>query len=167
MAFTRLPRRRLRALPHEMNGEVFSIAIPQPDEPWVLRSFGDASAAAVAICELPVQREVLVLMDQFRQVTALVIDPPAHIGLLVGQCLAPVLDLPFCQTLVISCVDRIPSGPPTSDARAAYHALRRAHMMQGLQLIDIVLTDVERISSMAIACDTDPVWFDQVADRAA
>ena len=33
-------------------------------------------------------------------------------------------------------------------------------MLQGLQLLDVLLVDHERVQSLAIACDPDPVWFD-------
>jgi hypothetical protein len=33
-------------------------------------------------------------------------------------------------------------------------------MAQGLQLLDVVLTDGDDVCSLAIGCDPDPVWFD-------
>jgi hypothetical protein len=52
-------------------------------------------------------------------------------------------------------------GPPLDDDRRAYQALRRIHMAQGLLLLDALVTDGDRVQSLAIGCDPDPVWFDE------
>ncbi|MEY2521670.1 MAG: hypothetical protein QOJ66_235, partial [Ilumatobacteraceae bacterium] len=44
-----------------------------------------------------------------------------------------------------------------------YFELRRIHMLQGLQLLDILIVDHERVQSLAIACDPDAVWFEVFA----
>jgi hypothetical protein len=35
-------------------------------------------------------------------------------------------------------------------------------MLQGLLLMDVILADPERVQSLAIACDPDAVWFDDL-----
>jgi hypothetical protein len=79
----------------------------------------------------------------------------------VGHTHFPGFETPFCQTMVIVIDDDVRQGPPTPDQAHAYHAIRRAHMAQGLQLLDVVLTDGDDVCSLAIGCDPDPVWFDE------
>ena len=107
--------------------------------------------------------QVLVLLDAHRRVTALLLDAPAEFALFVGHAARaglPGLDAPFCQTLLLVITDAVADDAPTADQRAAYRAIRRAHMAQGLQLLDVVLTDGDRVRSVSCACDTEPVWLD-------
>ncbi|HSB85106.1 MAG TPA: hypothetical protein VLD86_02300, partial [Ilumatobacteraceae bacterium] len=53
------------------------------------------------------------------------------------------------------------SEMPDADDRRGYFELRRIHLLQGLQLLDVLLVDHQRVSSLAIACDPDAVWFDE------
>jgi hypothetical protein len=138
--------------------------LPDPDDTMRLLTFGDAAALGLALFDSAVEREVLVLLDEHRRITAMVVDPPAEIGLLAGHCLAPVLAVPFCQTLVISYVDRMDDAAALRDL---YLAVRRAHVLQGLQLVDMVLVGLDRTHSLAIAHDPDPVWFDPVVSADA
>jgi hypothetical protein len=34
-------------------------------------------------------------------------------------------------------------------------------MTQGLLLLDALVTDGDRVQSLAIGCDPDPVWFEE------
>lgn len=163
MPFTRirLPRRwptlRLQWCEHE-----WSIYHPHPDEPIVLAGFGEAAMLAAEVVVLPVHREVLVLLDERRRVTAMLLDPPAEVGVFVGQVDVPGLEAPFCQTMSIVVEPHVPGGPPSDEDRTGYHALRRIHMAQGLLLLDVLLTDGDTVRSLAIGCDPDPVWFDEL-----
>jgi hypothetical protein len=102
----------------------------------------------------------LVLLDELRTVTAVVVDPPPPVGVLIGRCEVPGLEVPFCQTMSLVVVDRVHEGAPSHDDRTGYLALRRFHVLQGLQLLDVILVDGERVQSLAIACDPDPIWFE-------
>lgn len=90
----------------------------------------------------------------------MLLDPPAEVGLFVGMADLPGVEAPFCQTISIVIDPHVPSGPPSDSDRCGYHALRRAHMAQGLLLLDVILTDGENVRSLAIGCDPDPAWFD-------
>jgi len=61
----------------------------------------------------------------------------------------------------------VPLAPPDEKDRIGYFELRRIHMRQGLQLLDILIVDHERVQSLAIACDPDAVWFEQFAPISA
>lgn len=159
MPLFRVPRRIRRPLTASIGEETFTLLLPDPDDTMRLLTFGDAVALGLALFDLAVEREILVLLDEHRQITAMVVDPPAEIGLLAGRCLAPALDVPFCQTVVMCYVDQV--DEPDS-FRQPYFALRRAHALQGLQLIDMVVIAADRTYSVAIAHDPDPVWFDPV-----
>jgi len=93
----------------------------------------------------------------------MLLDPPAEVGLLVGMAELPGIEAPFCHTLCIVVEPCVGGGPPSDDERRGYFALRRAHMAQGLLLLDVILTDGDTIRSLAIACDPDPAWFDEPA----
>jgi hypothetical protein len=112
---------------------------------------------------MPVEKEVMVLLDERRQVTAMFADPPTELGLFVGWCDGPGLEVPFSQTMMICVADHVPLAPPDKKDQIGYFELRRIHMLQGLQLLDILIVDHERVQSLAIACDRDAVWFEEFA----
>lgn len=136
----------------------FRLWLPQPDEPIVLASFTDVVSFALEVADLPVEREVMVLLDHHRRMTALLLDPPTPLGVLIGRADIPGLDVPFSHTLSIVVTDHVENAPPDERHRTGYHSLRRMHMAQGLTLLDIVLTDGNAVQSLALACDPDPIW---------
>ncbi|CAN5700093.1 hypothetical protein BH10ACT3_BH10ACT3_23570 [soil metagenome] len=148
------------SMPLEFETEPFALWMPDPDEPVAVASFGDAANLAFDLLELPATRELLVLLDERRVITAVVVDPPPPVGLFIGRCDIPGLEVPFCQTMSIVLVDRVVEGPASADDRSGYMSLRRFHVLQGLQLLDVILVDGERVRSLAIACDPDPIWFE-------
>jgi hypothetical protein len=156
----RLPRRQSQLRVHTID-QLFSVWCPHPDDRLAIEEFGDAASLAFDINALPVRREALVLLDERRCITAILLDPPAEVGVWVGRCTPPGAEQPFSNTLCIVLRDHVPVGPPTDDDRSSYHALRRAHMAQGLLLLDTLITDGDTVRSMAIGCDPDPVWFDE------
>ncbi|HAP76851.1 MAG TPA: hypothetical protein DCR14_12295 [Acidimicrobiaceae bacterium] len=162
MPFTRfrLPRRRPR-LEFDSPEHPWSIFIPDPDDTVVVGGFGEAAMLAAEVFELPAHHEVLVLLDERRRITAMLLDPPAEVGVFVGMAALPGVEAPFCQTLSIVLQPQVEPGPPDPNDRRGYHALRRAHMAQGLLLLDVLLTDGDTVRSLAIGCDPDPVWFDE------
>jgi hypothetical protein len=158
----RVPRHGLPAL-HLQSGELqWSICYPDPDHPLAITGFGEAAMLATEVLDLPVHQEVVVLLDEHRRVTALLLDPPPEVGLLVGLADLPGVETPFCQTMCIVIDSHVRTGPPTEADRRGYHALRRAHMAQGLLLLDVILTDGDIVRSLAIGCDPDPAWFDEL-----
>ncbi len=140
-----------------------SVWLPNPDEPLVIADFADAANLASAVVDMPIEKEVLVLLDERRRVTALIADPPTELGLFVGWCDGPGLEVPFSQTMTICVAACVPEAPPDERDRLGYFELRRIHMLQGLQLLDVLMVDHERVQSLAIACDPDAVWFDEFA----
>ncbi len=158
----RLPRRRQPLLSlHSCDHEWF-VYVPDPDAPLSVAGFGDAVSLALDIADLlPARHEVLVLLDEHRQISAMLLDPPAEVGLFVGLHTPPGLEVPFCQTLAMVLQDRLAGGPPTESDRRGYHALRRMHMAQGLLLLDVLVSDGDSVRSLAIGCDPDPIWFDE------
>ena len=157
----RLSRRRQQALRLQSDEHCWSIYHPDPEQPLVLADFADAAALAFDAVDMPAQHEVVVLLDEHRRVTALLLDPPPEVGLLVGMAALPGVEAPFCQTLCIVIEPQVQAGPPSADDRLGYFALRRAHMAQGLLLLDVILTDGDMVRSLAIGCDPDPAWFDE------
>lgn len=159
----RLPRRRQQSLRLESGDHPWSIFHPNPDDPIVVAEFSDAVMLATEVLDMPVCHEVLVLLDARRRITAMLLDPPAEVGLLIGMAQLPGVEAPFCQTISIVIDDEVPEGPPSEVDRRGYHALRRAHMAQGLLLLDVLLTDGNLVRSLALGCDPDPVWYDEFA----
>jgi hypothetical protein len=162
-----LRRPRLRSRRHVIDihygNQPCYVWLPNPDEPLVIAEFADAANLASGVLDMPVDKEVLVLLDERRHVTALFADPPTELGLFVGWCDGPGLEVPFSQTMTICVADHVAEAPPSEKDRTGYFDLRRLHMLQGLQLLDILMVDHERVQSLAIACDPDPVWFDEFA----
>lgn len=154
----RLRNRRQTVALHYEN-QPCSVWLPDPDEPLVLEQFADAANLAFGMLDSPVCRDVLVLLDERRQITSMFLDPPTTLGLFVGWCDGPGLEVPFAQTMTICVTDHVPDQPAKED-REGYFELRRIHLLQGLQLIDVLMVDHDRVASLAIACDRDAVWFD-------
>jgi hypothetical protein len=157
----RLPRRRQPTLHLEWCEHEWHIVTPDPDHPMVVAGFGDAVLLAMEVPSLPVRHEVLVLLDEQRRVTALLLDPPPELGVFIGHCAPPGVEAPFCQTMSIVVQPHVRTGPPSADDRCGYLALRRLHMAQGLLLLDVLFTDGDTVRSLAIGCDPDPIWFDE------
>jgi hypothetical protein len=163
MSFRR-PRLRSRRqiVDVHLDHQPCSVWLPSPDESLVIAQFSDASNLAMSVLDMPVEKEALVLLDERRRVTAIFADPPAALGLFVGWCDGPGLEVPFSQTMAICVTDVIADSPPFAD-RYGYYELRRIHLLQGLQLLDVLLVNEQRVSSLAIACDPDAVWFEKFA----
>jgi hypothetical protein len=159
----RLPRRRQPTLHFESAEQDWFVFTPDPEHPLVVRDFADAATLALDVADLPdlpVQHEALVLLDEQRRITAMLLDAPGEVGLFVGRAGVPGTETPFCQTICIELHRELYGGPPRADDRHGYHSLRRLHMAQGLLLLDVLLTDGDGVRSLAIGCDPDPVWFD-------
>jgi hypothetical protein len=160
-------RPRLRSRRHIVDirygNQPCSVWLPNPDEPLIIAQFADASNLASAVVDMPIDNEVLVLLDERRRVTAMIADPPTELGLFVGWCDGPGLEEPFSQTMTICVAASVPEPPPSELDRLGFFELRRIHMLQGLQLLDVLMVDHERVLSLAIACDPDAVWFDEFA----
>jgi hypothetical protein len=157
----RLPRRRQQLLKLESGDHTWSILHPGPDDSVVIAEFADAVMLTMEVFDLPVRHEALVLLDERRRISAIMLDPPAEVGLLIGMVQLPGVEAPFCQTISIVVDEHVPAGPPADVDRRGYHALRRAHMAQGLLLLDVLLTDGNSVRSLALGCDPDPVWYDE------
>jgi hypothetical protein len=160
------PHHRKPTVVLEYQLESCEVWLPDPSEPITITDFGDAAALAFGIMDLPVDHEVLVLLDEHRAITAMLIDPPPPVGVGIGWCDGPGLEVPFSQTISIVVVPELHEEPPCADDVHGYQSLRRLHMLQGLLLLDVILVDGERVQSIAIASDPDCAWFD-VIDPAA
>jgi hypothetical protein len=159
----RLPRRRQPTLRFESLEHDWFVFTPDPEHPLVVRDFADAVTLALDLTDLPdlpVEHEALVLLDEQRRITAMLLDAPGEVSLFVGRAAVPGTEMPFCQTLCIELHRGLYDGPPRADDRRGYQSLRRVHMAQGLLLLDVLLTDGDGVRSLAIGCDPDPVWFD-------
>jgi hypothetical protein len=87
-------------------------------------------------------------------------DPPATLGVGIGWCDAPGLDVPFEATLSIIVASRVRPGPPSEDECIGYRSLRRLHALQGLALLDVIVVSNDHVRSIAIGCDPDCAWFE-------
>jgi hypothetical protein len=164
-------RPRLRSRRHVIDihfgNQPCYVWLPNPDEPLVIAEFADTASLATGVLDMPVNVEVLVLLDEHRHVTAMFADPPTELGLFVGWCDGPGLEVPFSQTMTICVTDRVADAQTSEKDRVGYFELRRLHMLQGLQLLDILMVDHERVQSLAIACDPDAIWFEEFSPMEA
>ncbi|MBI5088386.1 MAG: SDR family oxidoreductase [Actinobacteria bacterium] len=97
-------RRRTLSLEFELcehETEAFALWLPDPDEPVTIEGFPQAADLAFEVLDMPVTREVLALLDERRTVTAILLDPPPPIGVFIGRCELPGLEVSFCQTLSV------------------------------------------------------------------
>lgn len=155
----RCPSRRRAMFSIEYEGATSAVWLPDAEDPPVLASFGDVAALALICLDLGVRAEALVLLDGDRRVVSMLLDPPEEVLVAVGWLDGPGLEVPFTQTLVLQVVPSVRLDPPTDADARAFHRLRSTHVLQGLELLDIVRVDQDRIQSLAIAVDPDCVWF--------
>jgi hypothetical protein len=154
------PRHTRPSLSIEFESASCGVWLPDPEQPLVIAGFGDAASLAFSCLDMPVEREVLVLMDERRAVTAMLLDPPPEVGVGIGWCDGPGLEVPFCQTLDIVIVTRVRQAPPSDHDVNGYHSLRRLHMLQGLLLLDVILVHGDRVQSVAIGAGLECEWFE-------
>jgi hypothetical protein len=158
-----MPAESALSLRFEIDHDPFDILVPAPDdEGLVIAGFVEAARLAFDLRHHGAD-EVLVLLDEQSRITAMLIDPPAPVALLVGWCELPCLEVPFCQTIDVVLSRPVVEGPVAPRERSAYQSLRRVHMLQGLQLMDVIVVEGDRLRSMAVSCDPDPIWFEDFA----
>lgn len=155
----RCASRRLSSFAIEYDGAASQVWLPDPDDPPLLASFGDAAALAVSMLDLGALTEVLVLLDHERRVVSMLIDPPAEVVFAIGWLDGPGLEVPFTQTLVVQVVPVVRSEAPSATDALHFRRLRSTHVLQGLELLDVIRVDHDRVQSLAIALDPDCAWF--------
>ncbi len=138
----------------------FRLWVPRAEDVIIISGFGDAVGLGFELIDTPAEREVLVLINDDSEVTAMLFDPPADVGVFIGMYDGPGSEIPFTTTLSYSMCAVVHDAPPADDDCRGYFALRRAHMAQGVRLLDVMLTSPDRVQSLAMACDPDPVWND-------
>jgi hypothetical protein len=154
-------RRLARPTLIEFDRYCCNVLFVEPDDTVALSTFADAAVVSRHLADT-IRSEALVLCDEFRRVVAILFDPPAELALAVGWSLLDALDVRAAQTMLVTVGRR---AAVTAGHGAQYAALRRTHMLQGLQLLDItVVGDDATVASVAISHDPDPVWFDPVAE---
>jgi hypothetical protein len=155
-----MPYRRPCLRPHahrtlRLPTDILQVWKPDPDQRLRVDDVGDVMGLALAVLDSPVTREALTLIDHTGAVTAVLIDPPADVGLFVD-----VADLPCAATLLFVLRDNVPVRRPDDDDRRAYAALQLAHQAAGVRLLDVILTHPDRVQSLAMAFDDRAAWID-------
>lgn len=151
-------RRRRRTMRLPDTGEAGMLFIP--DQEVTLATFGDAAHVALEMISAAViVHEGLLMLDERRRLVGALCDAPGEVGLLVGQLRLPDVD-DFCQVIDIVVRDEVIEGPADPDDRRKFLALRKHMALQGLLLLDVILCDADRLRSLAIGCDPDPIWFE-------
>ena len=89
------PRARRRSLRIELDHDPFHIWLPAADDPVVIAGFGDAASFAFEVADWQVEREVLVLLDARRRVTAMLLDPLARASNFAAAAVAPATSAAF------------------------------------------------------------------------
>ena len=116
MPFVRRPRHHRRpTLQLLYEGEACAVVHPEPDEPIIIGGFAEAAALTFELFDLDMRREALVLLDERRHVTAILLDPPASVGVFIGRVDAAGLEVPFAQTLSIVIQPSIGAQPPNDE----------------------------------------------------
>lgn len=157
-------RHRLRLPVHRYDTESAGwIFIPDPldgGDDLSLPSFGHAARLAVDLVESGlITSEGLILLDERRRMVAVLCDVPGELGLLAGT-VEFVGVAPYCQVIDVVVRAEIVEGPAGADDRSKFEALSQHMRRQGLLLLDVILTNADKVQSLSIACDPQSVWFD-------
>jgi hypothetical protein len=162
MPILRRPRLRDRrqTVTLAVGDECCRVWLPPAEAPLVLDRFGEAVALSFALLDAPIEREALVLLSAEQQLVAIAFDPCAVIGLAPRILASDGLVEDFVRTMLI--VPKLTiSLEPTMEEIEDFDALRRRHMLQGVELIDMFVVDTDATRSMAMALsDRDCFWHD-------
>jgi hypothetical protein len=99
--------------------------------------------------DLPVERDLFVLLDEDDRVVSMLCDPSPMLKANLSRASGPGLDEPFTKVVVFVHCDEIAMEPPSESARAWYRLHRAAIEEQGLELVDFIEFDTETMRSYA------------------
>lgn len=142
--------------------EPIDLWLPPVDEPIFIDNFGAAASIACWINDGPLTSQALILMDAHRQITAILLDPPASVTVFPGMIEGPGFEVDFCQTMIVMIVADDLQTAPSAEERTGFESIRKFHVLQGLYLLDVVQVNGDDLRSMSIAFDRHAAWF---ADR--
>jgi hypothetical protein len=151
---------RRQTLQLSMETEPIDLWFPPVEEPIVIDDFAAASSVAFCMTDAPVDEAALILLDEQRQITAILFDPPLGAALCPGMIEGPGFEVEFCNTMFVQIVDHDINGQPAPYSRTLYETIRRWHAVQGLLLLDVIQVNGDDVRSLSIAFDRDSVWFE-------
>ena len=157
-------RRRLRGTGSTALERVqFDVLFRQDDaDPVVIHDLADVGMLAFELFDLGLVDGALVLIDERRQVTAVLLDPPPDIEMMLRWAREPDIGAEFSQVILIVARDRIVQAPPTDEDVAVYRAAQQMCLADGVLWMDLVVANPHALQSIGIVCDPDSVWHDPV-----
>lgn len=141
----------------------FDVLFRQDDaDPVVIHDLADVGMLTFDLFDLGLVDGALVLVDERRQVTAILLDPPPNIDLMLRWAREPDIGAEFSQIILIVARDRIAYAPPCDEDIAVYRAAQRMCSAEGLLWMDLIVANAHKMQSIGIVCDPDTVWLDPV-----
>ncbi len=99
--------------------------------------------------DLPVERDLFVLLDEDDRVVSMLCDPSPMLKANLTRASGPGFDEPFTKVVVFVHCDEVAIEPPSESARAWYQLHRTMIEAQGLELVDFIEFDTETMRSYA------------------
>jgi hypothetical protein len=122
-----------------------------------IADLGDAIGWAFAILDAPVDHHAIALLGANGEVHGALFDPPADIEVFIGE--VQLVGDPFIQhSIAFELCPLIDDATPAPHTVRRFRALRRAHAAQGIDLLDLIVFNTDRVQSMAYSCDERPAW---------
>lgn len=131
-------------------------------EPVIINDLADAGLLAFELFSIGMTVGALVLLDERRNVVAVLLDPPLGIDEMLRWAHEPGLRAEFHQVLGILARDRIIEAPPADQDIVAYREAQEMCLALGVLWLDLLVTSSHALQSIGIVCDPDSVWNDPV-----
>jgi hypothetical protein len=154
-------RRRLRGGATTLDEPSFRFLAPLDDGcAIVLADLADAATVAFELFEFDVQETAVMLLDEQRQVTAILLDSPGGIADAIHWGRQPDVAVDFCQLLVVVRRERVIDAPPLDEDVELYRAAREICSAHGVQWMDLLLANPHQLQSVGFVCDPDSIWHE-------
>lgn len=133
-------------------------------DPIILTDVADAASMVFELFEVPFHDAAVVMLDERRVVTAILLDPPPDVDLILSWHGAAADVIPCCQIVVVVVKDEIVEAPVSEEDEAFFRALQRAALEHGVLLMDVFFANPHKLQSLAIVCDPHCIWNDELDD---
>ena len=150
---------RRQTLQLTMEAVPLDLWFPEADEPIVIDDFPAAVSMVDWLSDGPINDAALVLLDEHRQITSVILDPVPGVCFFPGMIDGPGFEVDFANTLLVMFPDDL-AEVDDGEMRQCYETMRKHHALQGLLLLDIVVVHDNDVRSSSIAYDRDSVWFE-------
>jgi len=158
-------RRRLRGGSATLEELSFRYLSPLADGcTIVLADLADAAGLAFELFDFEVQDGAIILLDEERRVTSVLLDPPPDIAAAIHWGRESDVAVDVAHLIVVVRRDRVVEAPPSDEDVVLYWAAQVVCVAHGVQWMDLLVANPHQLQSIGFVCDPESVWHEHVAD---